>query len=191
MKIRLALPGDGAEVVRLSRLMGARETSEVLGHAVNAEGGRVPLVHGFAFVLVAEEEGRVVGMACLQPDMDVVQAVPESEEVVRRRLAQVVVKLEALVVAQGRRGHGIGTELAIAVENVCAAQRVHVVSVDVANANKRAREFFSKRKYRALDLQRGLPLKIGDRALVLRSNYPGFARMVKVRSLPTVYTGRG
>lgn len=190
MNVRLARVGDGEAVRRLSRRVGKRETSDALGAAVDAEGGLLPAVGSSAHVFVAEANGRVVGVAVLHPDMGMVQAVPEAQVDVRKHLARAAVLLEALVVDPGFRRRGLGTELLIAVENACAAQRVQVVSAEVDEKNARAQAFFAQRGFVALGPARTLPLKVGGQVMLMGQHLPGFTRMVKVRSRPRVYTGR-
>lgn len=142
--VRRAEPGDAAPLVRLAEAVGSEEEGWLIAdgrwRSVAEERRYLKAIrrHTYAAVLVAEEEGQVVGRLSIGRD-----AHPASEHV-----ADV-----GLMVAQGHRRRGIGRALMEAGESWARAVGVRKIELHVFPHNEAALALYEQLGYRRVGLR--------------------------------------
>jgi ribosomal protein S18 acetylase RimI-like enzyme len=197
--VRKAVPSDGGRAAALI-LEPAPSLAEVLGsreaglRAARASFLARRSIHSHRFALVAEMEGRVVGLAVAVPGrmwrrlrirtgLTLLLAAPargpwlvRRGRVLDRLIAPVPpdsLYVSSLAAAEEVRSRGIGAELMRRVEAGAAEQGLRSVTLDVGLENERARAFYERLGYREAGRT---PARERDRRLVPTT---GSARMEK------------
>jgi RimJ/RimL family protein N-acetyltransferase len=144
--IRKAEPGDAATLVRLAEAVGAEEQGWLIAdggwRSVSEERRYLKAIrrHAYAAVLVAEEDGEVVGRLSIGRD-----AHPASEHV-----ADV-----GLMVAQDHRRRGIGRALMEEGESWAHSVGVRKIELHVFPHNEAALALYEQLGYRQVGVRRG------------------------------------
>ncbi|MEU9835930.1 GNAT family N-acetyltransferase [Streptosporangium sp. NPDC048047] len=154
--IRLARPGDGAQVEALAQVaLGADSavpaTPGAFAAAIDRHGGRLVLPHGTGSVLVACASAAPgdppLGLAYTCPPVRLIDQYAEFGPSGQRRLAGALAELELLAVAACARGAGVGTALLAAAEEQLRSAGCRLVFAKVRSADGPVLRWYRRRGY--------------------------------------------
>jgi ribosomal protein S18 acetylase RimI-like enzyme len=137
--IRPARPADLEALVGLLRILFAIEADFDFDSARQRRGLAMLLAHDGAVVLVAEAEGKVVGMCSGQLTISTAEG-------------GFALLVEDMVVAEAWQGRGLGRELLAALEQWATARKIGRLQLLSDRNNTAALEFYGKLGWQATEL---------------------------------------
>lgn len=136
--VRLAEAGDAASISALLQALAATEWSGSPDDMMESVEGALARPSDIMFILRDDSTGPAKGMA-------VIHVLPALAEGGRQ------IYIDDLVVAEGARGQGVGTQIMKAIVDVGAAVDAALIFLHVRPANTEARQLYESAGFRASD----------------------------------------
>lgn len=184
MRIRLARPGDGADVARLADIaLQGRSSAAASGGdlvaAIDQFGGRLKVPYGWGRALVAESSGCVVGLWYSTPPVRLVESCADLGANAQGRMADALAEVELLAVDAEERRRGVGSELLRVGEEMLRGRGVRAVLVKVLEDDVAVMKWYSERGYRVLSSGEVFALRGGFGVVGLQNEDDGYRLGIK------------